>query len=212
MNKGNRTMKIDFTHQIKERAINEIKSYFQPKVFIEYCKACKYYNKIWACPPYDADFTELLENYQYAYIIGSKLYIKDLGEDFRALLDKTSLEDISNEIYKAARAILDKKLSAIGDKGKDLFILLAGRCLVCANCTRENQLPCIYPEKMHLSLESIGFDVSSMCEDILEDKIQWAKESLPEYFILVSAILSPNKMDIAGINKDMASDIHSQHI
>jgi predicted metal-binding protein len=209
MNKGNRNMKISFTHQIKERTIEEIKPYFQPKVFIEYCKACKYYHKIWACPPYDVDLTELLENYQYAYVIGSKLYTKDLGEDFRELLDKMNLEDASNEIYQAAREVLDERLGAIGDKGKDLYILLAGRCLVCANCTRENQLPCIYPEKMHLSLESIGFDVSSMCEDILEDKLQWAKDTLPEYFILVSAVLSQKKLDIEGVNKDMTPDIYS---
>jgi predicted metal-binding protein len=207
MNKGNRNMKISFTHQIKERTVNEIKPYFQPKIFIEYCKACKYYNKIWACPPYDVDLTELLENYQYAYVIGSKLYTKDLGKDFRELLDKMKLEDASNEIYQAARAVLDERLGAIGDKEKDRYVLLAGRCLVCANCTRENQLPCIYPEKMHLSLESIGFDVSSMCEDILEDKLQWAKESLPEYFILVSAILSQKKLDIEGVHKDMTPNI-----
>jgi hypothetical protein len=52
---------------------------------------------------------------------------------------------------------------------------------------------------MHLSLESMGFDVASISEDILGDKILWAKESLPEYIILVSAIFSQEKLDIKDI-------------
>ena len=205
-------MKINFIHQIKERTLEEIKPYFQPKVFIEYCKACKYYHKIWACPPYDFDSTKVLENYRYAYIIGSKLYIHDLGEEFKKLLNNQSLEHVSNEIYIAVRAALDEKLVSIEDKEKHLCVLLAGRCLICGNCTREKNLPCIYPEKMHLSLESIGFDVASMCEDILGDRMQWAKESLPEYFIFVSAVLSRKKLDIEGIYKDMASGIDTYNI
>lgn len=190
---------VNFIHQIQERTISELKLYFQPKVFIEYCKECKYYSKIWTCPPYNFDLSEMLEHYQYAYIIGSKVYIDHLGADFKKLPDHNDLEAVTNEIYLAARAVLDAKLDAIDEKGKQMCVLLAGRCLECEYCTREKQLPCIHPEKMHLSLESMGFDVASISEDILEDKILWAKESLPEYIILVSAIFSQEKLDIKDI-------------
>jgi predicted metal-binding protein len=189
-------MEIPFRHQIKEIILDELKLYFRPDVFIEYCKACEYYNKIWACPPYDFDITKVFEGYQYAYIIGSRLDINDLGEDFKELLNSKDLEYVISEIHKASRIIIDKKLDEIWNKEKHLQVLFAGRCLVCDHCTREKQIPCIHPEKMHLSLESIGFDVSSICENILGYKILWAKESLPEYFIFVSAIFSQEKLDI----------------
>jgi len=198
---GDELMKtmIPLIHCIEKRALEEIKPYFQPEVFIELCKACTYYNKIWACPPYDFDIVKILDDYQYAYIIGSKIFINDLGDSFKELLDNKNLEYVSNEIYKAARAVLDDKIVAIGDMEKDSCVLFAGRCMICEHCTREKQLPCMHPEKIHFSLESLGFDVSSICEDILGDKIQWAKESLPEYFILVSAVFSKKELKIKDI-------------
>ena len=196
-------MELPLVHHIEERTLEEIKSYFQPEVFIEFCKACKYYNKIWTCPPYDFDITKMLEDYQYAYIIGIKLYINDLGERFKELLDNKDLEYVTSEIYKTARAVLDEKLVTIGDRDKHLCILLAGRCLLCDRCTREKHIPCIHAEMTHFSLESLGFNVSAICEDILGDKLLWVKERLPEYFIFASAVFSQEKLDIEGIYKDM---------
>jgi predicted metal-binding protein len=198
-------MEMHFVHHIEESALEEIKPYFQPEMFIKFCEACTYYNKIWTCPPYDFEVSKVLEGYGYAYIIGSKLYISDLGESFKALLDNKDLEYVTSEIYKAARIVLDEKLGIIQDREKHICVLLAGRCLACDQCVREKQQPCIHPEKMHFSLESIGFDVASICEDILGDKIQWAKESLPEYFIFASAIFSQEKLDVEAIYKDMMS-------
>lgn len=185
---------MPFIHHIEERTMEEIKAYLQPEVFIEYCKECEYYNKIWTCPPYDFDISKMLKDYKYAYIIGSKLYISDLGGGFNELINNRDTEYAAGEIYKTARRVLDEKLVAL-EKGKEL-ILLAGRCLICKSCTREKQLPCIHKEKAHFSLESLGFNVSAICEDILGDKILWAKENLPEYYIYISAIFSQEKLEI----------------
>jgi predicted metal-binding protein len=194
---------IDFRHCIEERTIEEIKEYFHPEVFIEYCKNCKHYNKIWSCPPYDFNVLEIIDRYKYVNIIGSKIYINSLGESFKELLNHRDVNYASNEIYEAARKVLDEKLMAIENGKDDLCALFAGRCIVCNRCTREEQKPCINPEKMHFSLESMGFDVASICKDILGDKIQWAKEGLPEYFILISAIFSKEKLHVEYVNKIM---------
>ncbi|MBM7614927.1 DUF2284 domain-containing protein [Alkaliphilus hydrothermalis] len=190
-------------HNIKERKIDEITKYYQPEKFLGYCKACQYYDKIWTCPPYDFNTSEVLENYQYIYVIGSKLYIKDLDEGFDELLNHDDLDYVSNQIYRAARGIVDEQLVEIEESSNNLRVLLAGRCLVCTPCTREEKKSCRYPEKMHFSLESIGFDVSSICEDILCDKILWAKDILPEYFLLVSAVLSHEKLDKEDLYKNL---------
>ena len=118
---------------------------------------------------------------------------------FKDLLNIDNLEYASSEIFKSARSKLDKKLLTLEDSIDAIKILLAGRCLTCKSCTKEKQHPCIYPEKMHFSLESIGFDVASICEEVLGDKMQWAKEGLPKYYILVSGILSNEELDIKDI-------------
>lgn len=188
--------KMSFEYHMEERTIDQIKQYHQPGVFIEYCKACKYYNKIWTCPPYDFDITKMLEEYKYAYIIGSKLNTNDLGASFDKILANKDLEYVTGEIHRAARRVLDEKLVAIGKGKENVCILLAGRCLICNSCTREKQFPCIHKEEAHFSLESLGFNVGAICEDILGEKLLWAKESLPEYFIFVSAILSKQKVTV----------------
>jgi len=196
-------MNIPLIHKIEERSLEEIKAYYKPKVFIEFCKACEHYNKIWTCPPYDFDTTEVFKSYQYVYVIGSKLYINNLDESFKDLLNNNNLEYVSNEIFKSARTVLDEKIMGLEDSKKHLTVLLPGRCLICDSCSKEKQLPCIYPKKMRFSLESIGFDVASICEDILGDKMQWTKEGLPEYFILVSAVLSKEKLVIEDIYNEI---------
>lgn len=198
-------MGMPLRHHIKESTIEQLKEYLKPEEFMEYCKACQYYGLIWACPPYAYDVTKLLEKHSYAYIMGSKLYIKDLGAGFQELLCSKDLNYVSNEIYSAIRAELDQQLRAIESLGQNLFVLYAGRCLVCQPCTREKGILCVYPEKQHLSLESMGFDVSSICQDILKDEILWGKEQLPEYFLLVSAVLSPDKLEPADIYNAMGS-------
>ena len=188
--------KIAFTNYIEERTLEEIKAYHQPEVFIEYCKACKYYNKIWTCPPYDFDIVKMLEDYKYVYIIGSKLNTDDLGTSYNILPGNRDMEYVIGEIHKTARRVLDGKLTALGKGKENLRILSAGRCLICNSCTREKQLPCIHRDEAHYSLESLGFNVAAICEDIIGEKLLWAKESLPEYFIFVSAILSREKLNV----------------
>lgn len=186
---------IFFTNHTEERTMEEIKAYHRPEVFIEYCRACNYYNKIWTCPPYDFNVTKILEDYEYVYIIGSKVNTSDLRAGFNELAADMDLEDVTGEIHRAVRRVLDEKLMAIEKEKKNVCVLLAGRCLKCSSCTREKQLPCIHKDKARFSLESLGFNVAAICEDILGEKLLWAREELPEYFIFVSAVLSKERLD-----------------
>jgi predicted metal-binding protein len=195
---------IFFKHIIKEKNLEDLKLYFHPKVFLKYCKECQYYNKIWTCPPYEFEVEKVMEGYKFAYIIGSKLHIDELRNDYKELFDKKDIEHVTSEVYKIARTVLDKKLDEFSDWKNQLCVLYAGRCLVCEQCNREKQQPCIHPQRMHFSLESIGFDVASICEDILEDQILWAKEDLPEYLLLVSAVFSKERVDIKDIYNTIA--------
>lgn len=198
-----RDREIPFVHHIEERTLEEIKAYFKPDVFIEYCRACEHFCRIWTCPPYDFDVNIILENYKYTYIIGSRLYVRDMVKDNQDLLDKGELAGITNEIYMSARRALDRKLEALEDMGEDLCILLAGRCLLCSRCTREKGLPCIHRDRARYSLESLGFNVADMCQEVLGEKILWAKESLPEYLTLVSAVFSRERLDKTSLKMNL---------
>ncbi|MBF8982745.1 hypothetical protein IZY60_04240 [Lutibacter sp. B2] len=186
---------IPFEHKIKEIPINKLKKYYKPKIFIGFCKDCKYYNKIWACPPYDFETVDLIDPYKYAYIIGSKIYLNKLNGKLKELLNNDHVEFVVNEIYKSARAVLDQELMNIENKESDSKVLFAGRCMMCDICAKGNNKPCIYPDQLRYSLESIGFDVSLISEEILEYKMLWSSGKLPEYMILVSAIFSNKAID-----------------
>lgn len=188
---------IPFEHKIKEIPINKLKKYYKPKVFIEFCKDCKYYNKIWACPPYKFDTVDLIDPYKYAYIVGSKLYLNKINGKLKELLNHDNVEFAVNEIYKSARAVLDQKLMNIEKKESGSKVLFAGRCMICDICSKEYNKPCMYPDQLRYSLESIGFDVSLISEEILEYKMLWSKGKFPEYMILVSAIFSNKEIDLS---------------
>jgi len=188
---------IPFEHKIKGIPINKLKKYYKPKVFIEFCKDCKYYNKIWACPPYKFDTVDLIDPYKYAYIVGSKLYLNKLDGKLKELLNHENVDVVVNEIYKSARAVLDQELMNIEKKESGSKVLFAGRCMICDCCAKVNNKQCIHPEKLRYSLESIGFDVSLISEEILEYKMLWSKGKLPEYMILVSAIFSNKEIDLS---------------
>jgi predicted metal-binding protein len=188
---------LPLKHHIQETTMEKLKPYHKPNTFIEYCKACRYYNKIWTCPPYETNIVKQLEGFQYAYIIGSRLRFKDMQET-NTMTHEANHEDVINSTYKAARQILDDMLMKIEADNDGLYVLLAGRCILCSSCSREKQLPCLYPGRARFSLESLGYDVSSISKDILGMEIQWAKDGLPEYLTLVSAVLSREKF-IRGI-------------
>ena len=191
----------DLNNHIEEVMINDIKKYHKPKTFIEYCKACKHYNKIWTCPPYDFDTLDIIDEFNYAYIIGSKINLNKLKEEYSKDLNEKGLEHVSNVIYTLIRKVIDERLRILEDKISDIKILLAGRCILCESCTKVDNKPCKYPEDSKYSLESLGFDLSSMSEEILKEKILWGDKDLPEYFILISGIFSEDKLDKEYIEK-----------
>ena len=68
--------------------------------------------------------------------------------------------------------------------------LYGGSCRLCRQCTRPSQ-PCRHPERMRLSLESIGCGGAGMADQLLGCPMLGAGERLPAYYLLVYALLSP---------------------
>ncbi|PAB57517.1 DUF2284 domain-containing protein [Anaeromicrobium sediminis] len=180
-------------HKIKEITMKDLKKYYNPEEVLGYCANCNNHEKIWSCPPYDFNVDEYINKYEYAYIIGSKIYLKG----HKGTVDE--INELSLEILEDVRGGLDKKI--IKEEDENNVVLYAGRCIICKDCTRIKNKACIKPDKMRYSLESLGFKVSEITSGLLKEEILWAKESLPEYFLLVSAIFSKEKIKDEKIDR-----------
>ena len=57
-------------------------------------------------------------------------------------------------------------------------------------CTRQKGLPCVRPESMRYSIESLGGNVGLTITRYLHQELLWMEEGkLPDYFILVAGLL-----------------------
>ena len=105
--------------------------YVDVETFLNACKACHNYGKVWSCPSYESH-------------PGS-------------------------------------------------ISLSAGSCHRCKNgCTRTQEKPCRFPEKMRYSIESLGGNVGLTIEKLMGIKLEWIEEGkLSHHFVLVCGLLIP---------------------
>lgn len=172
-----------------------INSYFDMKKFHELCSKCDKYGTLWSCPPYNFNVDDYINKYKYAYIICTKILLDE------SLIRETKKDEVINCTYRIindVRKKLDKELLKLEKRYPDSISLFAGSCISCNTCTRLNASSCIKPDLMRYSLESLGFDVAKTASELLKTEIKWAKDSLPEYFTLVSAFFT-NKRDGVSI-------------
>ncbi|MFD3156036.1 DUF2284 domain-containing protein [Haloimpatiens sp. FM7330] len=195
-------MNLPITFKITKTSIDNLMKYFKLETIRKYCTSCPNFNKNWSCPNYTFDEKDYITNYNFAYVISSKLYFKDIQDTINDLKTKNkSDKQISYEIYLQLRKNVDKKMFDIEQLFPNTTILLGGSCNKCAKCTRLENKPCLHPENIRYSLESLGFEVSSITKNLLNEEIQFTKDKLPEYTLSVSAILSKDNLDINKIQK-----------
>jgi predicted metal-binding protein len=169
-----------------------VENYWDGERFLELCKNCGNYGKLWSCPPYDFHVQNYIKQYRYAYIIGTKMVFdtetinENNTEEKIGAFTKSTLESMRNTLGEKLL-----KLEKDTGQGKSLY---AGSCILCQSCTREDNGKCSNVEMMRYSLESLGFDVAKIAEKLLNIELKWASDSLPEYFTLVSAFLSNEKI------------------
>ncbi|KYH34750.1 hypothetical protein CLTEP_13490 [Clostridium tepidiprofundi DSM 19306] len=187
-------MNNEIIYKIKKITIDELLKYHNPNVVYNYCKQCPDYNKFWSCPVFNFSEKEYIKKYTYAYIISAKLYTKEAHSN-----NDESQNDI-NLYYNSLRKIFDKKLLELEKNYENTVSLFAGRCYICEKCSKILNKPCIHPEYMRYSLESLGIEVTKIVEDILNDKILWSQYSKQEYILLVGALLSKHNIALNHTN------------
>lgn len=149
--------------------------------FIEFCKECHNYGRLWCCPPFDFDWLDILNQYESVTIYATKITPAEEGLPLSA----------AESLTRPERLRMGKKLLQEETERGGRAFAYAGRCLHCpeGTCTRLQRLPCRHPELVRPSLEAAGFDISMTLQRYFGIDLLWGKDNkLPDYLVLVTAL------------------------
>ncbi len=151
--------------------------YVKPEEFISQCQTCPNYGRLWSCPPYDFNVREFWKGYAKIRVTAYKIISGKDGDKIR--LDMAE-----------AKELLGYELEMEGKKYPGSRCLAAGCCELCHTCSRLEGKPCLFPDKMRYSIESLGGDAVKMLKDLFDIELQWmTKEHLPDYMVLAGGLL-----------------------
>ena len=153
--------------------------YFNYEETHELCKACSGYAGTWACPPFDFDPREYLEQFS-----GFRLIVDKIDNSWASSADEAQ-EWLFSELEHFNLDMLEIEKTLPGSQA-----MAAQECQFCKKCARLSGHPCVHPDKMRYSLESIGAFPVKLVHDKLGFDILWSDgESIPEYYLMVAGIL-----------------------
>ncbi len=163
-------------------AAEYLKNYRNQARFFALCKECVNFGALWACPPFERDWTGELERYDLVTIFVTKI------EPGRTDLSP----DEVRELFRRERRRIEPRLRELEAQTCGTAFAFAGECLYCpeAGCTRLQGQPCRHPELVRPSLEGVGFDIGKTTESLFSLPLLWASPSgsTPSYYLLTTAI------------------------
>ena len=166
-----------------------VKNYVDVATFLECCKACPNYEKVWSCPPYDFDVLDYWNKYTILELTAVKIVFDEeyAGKAF----PKQELQGIMEASLEKVKQELSEELFEREKKTPGSTSLSAGSCLLCkGNCGRKENEPCRFPDKMRYSIESLGGNVGLTLSKLMGIELEWMEEGkLPHYFVLVCGLL-----------------------
>lgn len=197
-----------YTTEVKAKLLpvkDWIEQYCFGDAFMKYCKECPEYGRVWSCPPGVPQVEGYLTRYEWVYIVGVKVIY---GEALKRSADSPAhTEKARQDSYGKVKRTLLEALLAMEEIFPDSLTVAAGRCEICAHCTRaEGGWPCRYPSHMRYSFSAFGFDLSLISERLLGFKLLWANEGLPDYNVAVAAFLT-NSVTEQNIMYDLLDKI-----
>lgn len=178
-------------HEAMVSVDHYIEKYVDIETFLEACKACPNYGKIWSCPSYDFDVMEYWKQYKTLELTAIKIIFdeavagKQLTKEQQEEITKNSIREVKEQL---ATELYEREKAVPGS-----ISLSAGSCTLCkGGCTRLLGESCRYPDKMRYSIESLGGNVGTTLSELMEIELEWIQEGkLPSYFVLVSGLLRP---------------------
>jgi len=172
--------------------------YVDVDTFLQACKACPNYEKIWSCPTYDFDVIEYWKKYKTLELTAIKIIFDEAVAGKK--LTKEEQEEITKNSIWEVKAQLAEELYEREKAVPGSISLSAGSCTLCKGagahaegfCSRLKGEPCRHPDKMRYSIESLGGNVGTTLSELMEIELEWIQEGrMPSYFVLVSGLLRP---------------------
>lgn len=131
------------------------------------------------CPPHEINGMAVFNTFKSVTLVGLKVTLSNEIESFGTIF-QTARRDLGRYLENLAS-------EAVAERHQ---VLIAGNCYGCESCSRKDQLPCKNPKALRFSLESLGFEVSDISEQLLDLPIQWPRAGeMPDYLVCVGAVL-----------------------
>ena len=148
----------------KSIAVSEfIDKYVDVPKFLQFCRECPNYDKIWSCPEYEFDPMTIWGKYQYLDLIVVKASYDEKTRE--RIYTQEELGHIGKDtLLVEKQKLMDEFLEKEKNTPNSLS-MVAGSCDVCSRkddslkCTKLSGDPCRHPEKMRYSIDSLGGDV-----------------------------------------------------
>lgn len=152
------------------------------------CQGCKNYFKLWSCPPFGFDPAKIWRDYSKLTLYARKIsFPKELTEK---TFDADGLAAQYFEIWNKERRKFFIELMEREQSTPGSFMLAAGCCDECTICARANGAPCIKPDRLRYSIESLGGDVEKTLELYFNERLLWGREGhMPEYMLIVGGLM-----------------------
>ena len=160
--------------------------------FLEYCKQCDNYDRVWSCPSFSFDPEEYLKEYGSIRVIGYKVYVPE--EERQRIYPDKERYLMMETLLAQPKEDLDREMLALEAENPGSKALSGGSCLYCkpAECAKIEGKPCRHPEKMRYSIEALGGNVGLTVTKYLGQELEWIEKGrLPRHFILVGGLLLP---------------------
>lgn len=156
-----------------------LSEYFDFNKTHELCKACSGYAQTWACPPFDFEPEDFLRQFSVFHLIVDRI-------------DNSNAKDVdeAQEWLFTEKDRYDSEMLELEKNNPGSYGMAAQECVQCKKCARLSGHPCVHPDKMRYSLESIGAFPVKLVHDKFGFDILWSDgESIPEYYLLVAGLL-----------------------
>ncbi len=164
------------------------RKYQDREKFMAFCQECPRFNSVWSCPPLSFAVDKFLSRYAWINLLCAKINLD--GNIIQAADTKEKIKTIGWDIVSTVKIGIDEQLRKLEAQIPGSVSLSSGGCILCDSCTRKEGLPCRQPDKIRYSFDAFGFDLTAITKDVFQIEILWSKDSLPEYFTLIHALLT----------------------
>lgn len=186
-------MSFIYTTEVKVVSVpleQVFKKYYNPQRFLDYCKECPSYGRVWSCPPGVPDTVRYLSGYDTIRLIAVKVIYDSQTVKLSKTLPAEEINLLMDLSYGKVKEAMRETILSVRNLIEHSIAVAAGECKICNHCARVENKPCRFPDRSLYSFSALGFDLSKISTEILNIPILWESKGLPEYIVALAALVT----------------------